>query len=877
MHLKKTICLAAALLAVSAWAENVLRGDFLPDNYGGLVDWTLTGQMSFLRLEEKGPEGGPVVRLAKGSGALVHSTLQLVKNEDYRMSFWVRTKDARGPRLEFQDLRARLWHEKYPIPANTQGQWQKLEWSIKVGPSHDNYYNWRVMCAAFPKEGFLDISDPQLEPVSEQAKQKTHRRSTNQPYRARVTPVDPEVNGLDAADARMTFHFSGTLPKEPSKLTLKVALAGREVMAELGVDKRATVRFGALDEGSHRAVARVVDAQGQVLAENTYVLRTAPQVKNPTPLKKLNNFVSEIASRPLANEDITFVFARAGWVYLGLDKPVKGVTASLDGKPVLAWDDGLYMETMRWVSAGAHTVKVSGVSEGAVGRLNLRRVKYIYGRNAFSWFYLKPKRKYAGNSFDHAYQKRFGLDRGFNLAVLPAANAKIWQAGTQQAAIRQDLLERGVYVTYGTACFLETAPIRNDPADYADVLFNNEAGRRGLPCCFEENTVRAPRLMKYNAANLWWDANLRQQRLDMYYADLGRMHTFVDPDFDIPEMAGYANGGTGEGVMIHEAYYSAPGTREGLDNVYRTMKEQMAQMEQLVPCYVSHLISLCNTFMTVGSWTSWVMPECDYKGFLSRYMQLMATDPAYANIAGIGLPGIYCDEDYYRFAKDALRHYCIEGATDDYGARYGISDLPGYMDNGDFLNGFSGWTVEPAAEGTLVAGSRKGLGTYMRRHRNKFIGPECLGETYAQLTRASNGVSRLSRTITGLAKGECYQLVFASFNLDELDNPKTKPQDRETAIKVSFTGATEMPEFTTAFGAGDARFTKFQITTHRHVVRATDDTLTFTLSDGDGLPPGERRCINYVGFRRCYFKDPKDLEDLSRMYRATCPKTPGGS
>ena len=52
--------------------------------------------------------------------------------------------------------------------------------------------------------------------------------------------------------------------------------------------------------------------------------------------------------------------------------------------------------------------------------------------------------------------------------------------------------------------------------------------------------------------------------------------------------------------MIHEAYYSAPGTREGLDNVYRTMKEQMAQMEQLVPCYVSHLISLCNTFMTVG-------------------------------------------------------------------------------------------------------------------------------------------------------------------------------------------------------------------------------------------------------------------------------------
>lgn len=834
----------AGLLAGTASAENLLRDDFLDDNYGGFVDWTAVGKAQPVRLAEKGPDGGAAIRVDRGR--FEHVQLMLVGDEEFALSVWVRTKGQKNPKLVFGDSRESLGKVELPIPDDTKGEWKKIEWRGKSPKAFQNYYIVRFLVNTAGK-GYLDVSSPVLEPLSDKAKAASHPRSANAPFVARITPIDPEVNALDPRAATMLFHFSGPVSDGAERFELVAEMAGRTFAAKFDERKRARISFGTIHAGSYRVLLTVRgERTRRTVATNEYVFSTARISSEATPLTKLNNFVSEIFTKPLADGEYAFSFATPGWLYLGLDRPQAGVTAELDGAEVLRNAGTRHMETMRHVEAGRHTVRVKGVAPGATGELRFRRVKLITGSPKWQW-----------NDADAARIRRWGVDTCYNFSCYGGTDPKVFDPASRiSAALRGDLA-RGIRVTYGSPCFWERAAVRNYPDVYEDICFDNLAGRRGLPVVFEENTVRASRLMKYNAANLWWKANAVGRHLDIYYADLGRMSFFDDPDFDIPEMSAYANGGDGTGVMIHEAYYSAPGTREGLDGVYGEMKRQIAQMRELVPIYPRHLVALLNTYLSVGSWTSWPSPESDYKGFISRYLQLMATDPEFADLGGVGVAGGGCEEDCQRFIWDAVRHYCIEGATDDFAAACGIRELPGHMANGDFGEDFAGWTVEPAAADSIRTGKNGRLAGFMRRWGNRFTGPFDRGTFFATMTKQASGTNRLTRTLTGLRKGACYHLHFASWNPADFDEQKAPAKaDAKKLVGLSLAGGTLIPECFSVSYKGDARFTKFRIASHEYVFRAEGETATFTLSDGEALRPGETRAVNYVGVHPYYRWEP---------------------
>lgn len=78
--------------------------------------------------------------------------------------------------------------------------------------------------------------------------------------------------------------------------------------------------------------------------------------------RKLNNLVSELVDAPLADGECRFTLKKAGWVYVAFDRQHFGSEAFLDGgkAPVVAFRGDELSETMRYLDAGTHTIRVAG-------------------------------------------------------------------------------------------------------------------------------------------------------------------------------------------------------------------------------------------------------------------------------------------------------------------------------------------------------------------------------------------------------------------------------------------------------------------------------------------------------------------------------------
>lgn len=96
---------------------------------------------------------------------------------------------------------------------------------------------------------------------------------------------------------------------------------------------------------------------------------------------RLNNFVEELLVAPLREGEFAFENPREGWVYLGFNRAYYGVTGSLDDSPVpvVTFRNPPCGDTMRWLSAGRHVLKVKGATPDRVkgGTLSIRLVKPI--------------------------------------------------------------------------------------------------------------------------------------------------------------------------------------------------------------------------------------------------------------------------------------------------------------------------------------------------------------------------------------------------------------------------------------------------------------------------------------------------------------------
>jgi hypothetical protein len=852
----------AGLVAICALAgENLLPDDFVNDNGGGFCAWNTKGAPVAV-LDEPGPGGRRAVRIAGTERSLSFETgrFKLAAGGRYRLSADVRTKGLEPIKRIDLLVYNEGWHdeENIHVPRDTSGEWKRISKDFTMMRSNDGHYTVAVWISdALGAGAYLDLSGVTLEPLDEKAAKGSQSLAGLKPFKPRISPVDPLLNDVDAAHASLTFFYPGDIEAGGEKLVLRAKMLGRTVTGEFGKDHKAVVDFGKIAKGYRRIDLAVVGADsGKVFAENGYTLKANEAVKGVTPAKRLNNFVSELFAKPLENGETPFVIAKEGWVYVSLDKPYPGVSVDVDDiESALRLREGEPSETQRRLPAGRHVLKVKGVDDASKGgMLRVRLVKTIGGAN------------FKGSDYIN-----WGLRRGFCDHFKPLVAVNTANMGFSR---RPDMMrfaasarERGIDVKaeFGLRC---RHPARNDIHTLYEAIAATPAFGRGVPMSIDENAIDAPACMKYNYSEVAWLVGERCPDFSVWWED-GFHGMFNRPFLDIPELSAIINSGAGKGEMFTEAYYVTPKDEDGWNKLVEWIKRQRRLMREEVPAAPSRYIYALSGWEYPGIWTTRHHPYVDLKAFYSRLMRLYATDPDFADIGGVSFTTPACDEDLMRFYYDAVRHYCLEGRTDDLAENLGYAMFTKHVVNGDFDDGLDGWNVSAAEAGSVERGCLKRFGDRSQRRMYHANGA---GDNFAVMKRSAKAPNVLKQTLAGLKPGGLYQISFCSMYYDDMLKPGTV--DKETpGVKVSIAGAErigDLDHVTRFRGKKAGEPERAAVFVHRIVFRATGETAELAMTDWleDSVPGGdvgERTAFNYVSCTAYYVRGPEDIKALSEI------------
>jgi len=865
------VAVAALAVAVCAQAAGLVPDDFVNDNAGGICRWDTKGA-PFQLLGGAGPEGRSAVRISGTTDRLWFGItgLRLAAGGRFRLAADVRTKGLES--LKRLDLLVynESWRdeETVDVPRDTAGEWQRISREFTMPKSSNGQYSLAFYASeAFAKGASLDISGVRLEPLDEKAAAGSVLVGAPEPFKPRISPVDPLLNDVDAEHARLTFLYPADTSNAEERFVLRARMLGRSVTGEFGGDHKAVVDFGRIDRGYRRIDLEVVgEKSGRVFASNGYTIKANAPVKDATAAKKLNNFVSELFTKPLKNGEIQFSIAKRGWVYVTLDRPYPGVSVDVDHvESALRFRKGEPSETQRLLSAGRHVLRVRGVDDSSKGgTLSVRLVKIIGGASMARA--VAPNTDYLNWGYSRGYYERFGLFTTMNDAELSAygnrAIMRVWA----------DLVERGMTARFahGPSALHHS---RNSIASLYEAVASNPAFGRGVPLALDENAISAPPQMKYNYAEVAWLLGEKCPDMAVWYADALDAQ-FTRPLVDIPEMSAILNSGEGNGITFPEAYYIVPNTEEEWAKLAEWIKLQRRQLRDEVPAAPTRFVYALSGWAYPGVWTTRHRPHVDPKAFYSRLMRMFATDPEFADMGGVSFTSPICDEDLLRFYYDAARHYCLEGRTDDFAEGLGYRMFTDYLGNGDFDDGLAGWEVSAAEAGSVQVGHKKGFGRRSQK-RTIFKGDTAAGDHFALLKRSARAPNVLRQRMAGLKPGGLYQISLCSMYHEDMIKPGSARSKAGVRVSVSGAECIDDLEHVVRLGERDPKKPpRTAIFAHRVVFRATAETAELSVSDwlgaaAPGGEVGELVAFNYVGCTAYYVRDASDLEALSAINLAT--------
>ncbi len=858
------------LTAVTALAgDNLLvNPTFETDGLGGSLNWTFEQEPE--RLPGAGPKGETALRIRS---LAYQRGFKAVTGEKYRFSAWVRSHNCSGKLLV---VNGRWWWQEMSagIPADTHGEWKRIETTgamISLGPVSAPVPDGTVGPAQFcvqpsPKgdDAYIDFCDPQVEPLSALAVEKSVPAEAVAKLPTRIVPVDPLLDEVDSADAKLRFFYSGDLAKNPAEYEIAASLdGGTPIRQALDAKREATVAFGAIDAGRHQVTVRLFEkGASAALKENRYPVTARPRRPLKVAGRRLNNLVTEIANRKLADGEYEFVNPREGWVYIGFDDRYAKARAFIDRgpEPVIRPRAGERSETMRYLSKGLHTLLVTGVrgdAKAEAGRFTIRLVKTLYNR---SLDFKADRTDYANYQYRIDYYRRW-IYGSFNTIAF----YQDWQCSPKEVAAEEaEFGPRGVRIFRQIDCIAPDVKLRSDPKRLADRMENSPSYRDGYELSMDETGFRTtPRAGIAIWGEYLWSTVERRlpQPIHQWWCDIP-MYVPRNRQLLISPFAANVNSGGGRGLMLLETYQKAYPDEARIDRELDCLKEYYRALGEMVPSAPTRALPLFGGFLTLGHFSNAVAPEGDIKGVYDKFMHAIATDPAFAEVGGIGVTGYYCDEELPRFLARAVRHYAIEGRTERFGERYGITPLPGLLNGGDFERGLEGWTVAAAEAGSITTGTNRSLGSaYQKRVSSQ-------GNTYALFVRSDQAPNRISRRISGLVKGRLYALQFCTADRDDLLKPGKFPKDWEFRAEVK--GAETIDGLRLVrkwpFEAWQFKTPQLTLITERIVFRATAETAEIVFSDWAEdakhvRPAGEGRILNYVGVRP-YFVEEGDFEDL---------------
>ena len=885
MKTKAISAIVVAVVSLTATAEDLIYDDFVADSCCGVSCWNVSPEDNCVSrrqltiLPELAPGGKHVLHVSDANSLRMGNNIRLVPGGKYRLSIKVRSHGLKNMRhLQYLIYGFDGWHKSWcmDLPKDTGGKWQEVSKDVTLlAEGSGNCTLCLYADRPFADGAFLDLAHPRLEALDEKAIAGSERKlQLPAPLVPRITPVDPILSEVRADAAKFTFLFPGDVANADEKFVLRARLQGRTATGAFDADRRASVDFGAITPGRHGiALAVVGEKSGRVVASNDYTIVTLVTAENATPLKRLNNFVSEIWTKPLRNGAYEFTIEKAGWVYVKLDRPYPTVTASIDGVPAIRYRHREPSETQRYLSAGKHRISVRGAQgeqekgtsgEAAKGTISVRLVKTI-SMSGYKHI-INPNGDYSRWGYSLAYYHLFNL---FSTPNTVQVNDSV-MSSPRAAPVKFEFEDRGFKVIASGGP--SSAHVSRDAVGtLVAAVAKNGAFVKNVPMAIDENAIAAPPLMKYNYSEAAWILGRTNEEIHVWFAD-GSTVLFNRPIFDTMEVSAIINSGAARGQMFTEAYYRTPKDEAGQTALEDWIRLQMETLRRCVPAAPSRYIYALSGWEFPGCYITAARPDVDLKAFYARILRMLATDPTFRDVGGVGMTTPICNEDLFRFSFDLIRHYCLDGATDDYGELLGMKLFPNHLQNGDFDHGFDSWTAEPAAEGSLAVVDKPGFSArYEKRVRS--AESKDAGARYAQMTVSAKRPNRLCQTLKGLNPGGLYQIYFVSMDAADFAKPGVSKL-LKAVIGCRVTGAEEIRDLDHVVkmrvkGKGKGRPGVF---VHRRVFRATAETAELELSDWgeDGRPAGEvgsRHAFHFVGCDPFFVRDDVDLANIRALNR----------
>jgi hypothetical protein len=350
---------------------------------------------------------------------------------------------------------------------------------------------------------------------------------------------------------------------------------------------------------------------------------------------------------------------------------------------------------------------------------------------------------------------------------------------------------------------------------------------------------------------------------DVYRKAVERL--YANPQFKgkmyMPYFFGYAGPGPGRafakaaidggGYIAWECYlYEKPTQAEALADI-RSQANAARRWETLLPGATRRLCVVYGC-MSQPTESLNLNPLVDFRVFMDMQIQELATNPAYFGLGGIQeYHSSYCDEENLRLTGRLYRHYAIEGNTTPL-----ITDpyVLTHIQNPDFENGTTGWTISPAEKGSIE--QRKASLSWLE---GRFPQTD-MGNTFLWMKRSAAGPNAFSQEIKDLTPGKLYSMKMITTDYQDLIQEKSNKAADAVTIRLDnaevLPGPKDSFQFTffSNWAHTQGKFKRehpFYMNYHWRVFRAEAATAKVTVSDWasekePGGPIGQELTCNFI-------------------------------
>lgn len=824
----------AAHAAVAVGENLILNGSFDAEQVDFPEFWSPSSSKHVRFQRTGGPEGkkAAVVLSSDGSASEVSSIRQqgltLVAGGIYKLSAYVKTQGFKC-RNGGLIVHNNGWLNDVGLknlPADSE--WTLLEKTLTLFPSQNKEYG--IAFFAIGMTGEIAITDVKLEAISEEALQG----STSQMALAtvpRLIPLSPLLNKIPIANPELTFKFYGTLPQKQAAYECLVAVGGNRtpqqtVPLQAG---RVCVNLVGLPVGNHTLEASLLHRETREAVLNVaYPISIVdlPEIDRSA-IKPLNTLVSELLNQPIntsaGEQTHSFDTPRDGWVFVELTAlppvaPDLKVTLDEQDTVIIAATDRL--EAFREVKMGRHYVTVSGGNPGM--RLAVRSIPEIFNYPPCANSYVKENGLY-----DWEFMKQH---------ILPAVTTL--NGGSLPGSALPEAKARGLRWLAN----FNVAPV-DDPAD-VQARMERHPG------------MTQPQYDGFTSDELFFGrttiANYTQALRDLHNPENRLVYTWIVgkpsiPSLHIDFISACLNASHGRGRLLFEAYcHPQASEKEASAYLDDMIGETMRRFNTFFPNAAAGTGIIFGNFNQIPIISLEHNPEVDFKYFLDMQVNLVANHPDFKNLATVGYWGTYYgDEELARWSFKLMRHYAVEGRKEMLSGRYGFTYAPGFLKNCDFVDGLKGWSLAPAAEGSIHAETIEGYG---KKSQGRW-GARQAGDTLCVMTRQPTAANRISQRVRGLKIGTAYSLQFVTTDCTDVVEKKHNP--RQYGIEVALEGIQRIAAKSFVHidrrksAPGSDKDNLGKVNLHRIVFRATSPELNIVFNDEKAVP-GEALGINFI-------------------------------